>query len=438
MLDHKDEPYVLIWLLGNENNLGSAYSGINATRTNAADVPQAYAEFLNEVAQMIHTLDPDHPVAVGNLGLGLVEYYEQYAPELDIIGTNWYTGRYGLGSSYLMEAKEKINRPLIITEYGADAYHYQVGVNESEQAQYHEGNWKSITFNTALVPGYGNLLGGIVFEWLDEWWKANSAADSPDQHQTEPQFYWGIAPDQWSHEEWYGICGQGDGGNSPFLRELRQAYYLYKQMWSAPITRAAASGNMQISWESYPGISYDVFYSDNGASWSSALQNIPASDVGRTAWVDDGSLTATHPDQIPIRYYRVNIHGASPAVSVLETNSGGKVSGKVRLQARNDHSETVTFELHYLGQTTAIKTFQAQASLDGSYILEGVPSGTYDLTAKTSNCLRARISNLSIAHSGLTADVGFSLLGGDANNDNYVAWQDYGILRANYGKAGAI
>ncbi len=433
VLDHKDEPYVLMWLLGNENNMGSAYTGINATRTNAADVPQSYAEFLNEVAQMIHTLDPDHPVAVGNMGLGLVEYYEQYAPELDIIGTNWYTGRYGLGNSYLIEAKEKINRSLIITEYGADAYHYQQGVNETEQSLYHGGNWKSITYNTALVPGYGNLLGGVVFEWLDEWWKANSLADSPSQHQTDPQFYWGIAPDQWSHEEWYGICGQGNGSNSPFLRELREAYYLYKQMWSAPITRDAVTGNIQISWESYPGISYDIFYSNDGGNWNLAQQNIPASGLGCTAWIDNGTVTGGHPGMIPIRYYRVNIHGSSLLVTVLETNSGGRITGNVILQAHSNHSGNVRFELRYPGQSTVIKTFQAQALADGSYVLEGVPAGTYDLMAKTSNCLRAKVANISVTHTELRESINFSLLGGDANNDNYVAWQDYNILRNAYG-----
>ena len=235
VLDHKDEPYVLLWLLGNENNMAAEYNSINATRTNASVEPQAYAEFLNEVAQMIHEIDPNHPVAVGNQDLGLVEYYAQYAPEIDIIATNHYTDRNGVGVSYLREAQEKIDRPLIISEYGADAYHQDQGVNELEQKQHHYGGAKAIYYNSAATPGEGIVIGGIVFEWLDEWWKAQSEYDSPFEQQIAPQFYWGIMPDHFAHEEWFGICGQGDGINSPFLRETRQVYDFYKTMWQPPV-----------------------------------------------------------------------------------------------------------------------------------------------------------------------------------------------------------
>jgi len=34
------------------------------------------------------------------------------------------------------------------------------------------------------------------------------------------------------HEEWLGICGQGNGVRSPFLRELRKSYFLYKELWN--------------------------------------------------------------------------------------------------------------------------------------------------------------------------------------------------------------
>ena len=34
------------------------------------------------------------------------------------------------------------------------------------------------------------------------------------------------------HEEWFGIVGQGSGRNSPFERNLRLAYWMYREMWT--------------------------------------------------------------------------------------------------------------------------------------------------------------------------------------------------------------
>ncbi|MBU1086932.1 MAG: hypothetical protein KKD05_05365, partial [Candidatus Omnitrophica bacterium] len=321
VLDHKDEPYVLMWLLGNENNMASEYTGINATRTNAATEPQAYAEFLNEVAQMIHEIDPDHPVAVGNLNLGLVEYFAQYSLELDIIATNHYTDRFGVGVSYLREAQEKIDRPLIIAEYGADAYHQDQGVNELEQKTHHFGGWKAISYNGSTTPGEGNLLGGVIFEWTDEWWKAQSEYDSPWVQQIAPQFYWGIMPDHFSHEEWFGICSQGDGTQSPFLRQTRNAYDLYKQLWHPDAIFDKLTGFVTLSWDGYPGLIYTVECSEDNLNWRNAATEVQASSLGRTVWIDNGSQTGSLPITFR-RFYRVSLNNVLPAVYVSEVFSG--------------------------------------------------------------------------------------------------------------------
>jgi len=78
----------------------------------------------------------------------------------------------------------------------------------------------------AFEGGAGNAIGAVVFEWLDEWWKGYE----PFIHDKKGTWV-GPFPDGTMHEEWLGVCGQGDGKLSPFLRELRQAYFQYKKMW---------------------------------------------------------------------------------------------------------------------------------------------------------------------------------------------------------------
>jgi len=236
----KDEPWLLCYVLGNENNMATDASGMaNAARTNAFVHPEEYAKFLNEAAELIHRIDPNHPVGVGNQGWGLIEEYAKHAPALDFVGVNEYVGWHGFGALF-EHVRAVFDRPVLITEYGCDAYWTGRGPDEEWQAKYHRGCWEDIAFNAAGENGAGNSLGGIVFEFLDEWWKDNSRADLVDGRVVDP----GIGsqssdptiemafPDDWSQEEWFGIAGQGDGKSSPWLRELRKTYYLYQELWN--------------------------------------------------------------------------------------------------------------------------------------------------------------------------------------------------------------
>ncbi len=226
VLDLKDEPFVLMWVLGNENNLPAGYMGVCASRTNAASQPEAYARFLNEVAEMVHELDPDHPVAVGNLVLGLVDHYNKYAPALDIMGVNSYPGADGFGRIF-EEVRQKFDRPVLVTEYGADAYTDNQGPDEDRQLDIIKGEFHDLVYNKPGGPGAGNAIGGVIFEWLDEWWKAPNDPDGDHsiEHQEPEQ-----TPDGYFHQEWLGIAGQGDGKASPFERRLRKAYFYLKDV----------------------------------------------------------------------------------------------------------------------------------------------------------------------------------------------------------------
>ncbi len=227
--EYGDEEWLLGYILGNENNMPTDYMGVNASRTQAGKQQKVYAEFLNEVAAMIHRMDPDHIVGVGNLGLGLANAYALYAPELDFIGANSYPGSNGFGALWI-RAKFLIDRPILITEFGCDAYETAKGPDEKSQEMYLKNAWDDIASNAAGGPGEGNSIGGIIFEWLDEWWK-DTRGDPWDRQNKEPTAELAF-PDGFSNEEWLGIVGQGDGQSSPFLRAPRKAYYTMKELWS--------------------------------------------------------------------------------------------------------------------------------------------------------------------------------------------------------------
>jgi hypothetical protein len=227
----RDEPWLLAYILGNENNMSADYTGVNATRTNAAVYPEAYAKFLNEASELIHELDPNHPVGVGNLGIGLLDVYAKFAPALDFIGVNAYPSMGGFGSLWL-EARAEFDRPVLVTEFGCDAYWTGKGPDETTQANYIRHCWEDIVYNAAGEPGEGNSIGGVVFEWCDEWWK-DTNGDAVNRQNREPTIE-AAFPDGWSQEEWLGITGQGDGRNSPFLRELRVACPMLEELWNRP------------------------------------------------------------------------------------------------------------------------------------------------------------------------------------------------------------
>ncbi len=220
--EYMAEPYIIMWMLGNENNYGVA--------NNAKKDPVSYYKFVNEVARMIKEIDPTRPVAICNGDVLYLDIFAEHCPDVDIYGSNSYRGEQGFGMGFWNSVKRLCDKPVILTEYGCPAY--QKGrtgeVAEIDQAKYHQGEWEDILYNSAgYADGAGNSIGGIVFEWLDEWWKAYE----PNMHDTEG-LYTGPFPGGWVYEEWFGIAGQGNGSKSPYLRELRESYYLYKRMWN--------------------------------------------------------------------------------------------------------------------------------------------------------------------------------------------------------------
>ncbi|MCX7940889.1 MAG: hypothetical protein N2555_03865 [Endomicrobia bacterium] len=232
--EYKDEPYVIMWVLGNENNYGvvgnETFTGMGCR---AKEQPEAYYKFVNEVAKYIKSLDPyKRPVAICNGDLLYLDYISKYCPDVDVIGVNAYRGSHGFGNSFWNNIKRLTNKPVLITEYGCPAYAKGVTEKQAEifQAEYLKGCWEDIYYNSCGY-GVGNAIGGVQFEWVDEWWKAGQPPRFDPFVQEKIGQFTGPFPDGWFYEEFLGICSQGNGKHSPFMRQLRESYYMYKDLW---------------------------------------------------------------------------------------------------------------------------------------------------------------------------------------------------------------
>jgi len=210
--EFKDEPFILMWILGNENN----YSQL--THTNAAQKPEAWAKFVNEAAKLIKKMDPNHPVCLANGETQLIKIYARFSPDVDIFGLNSYRSQ-GFGG--LWEDLSRIyDKPVLLTEFGVGYPRIRKGIlNETHQSRIHQAAFCDMLKHAAGMEAPGNAIGGFVYEFLDNWWQ-NGDPEAPNLSETG-----------WNNEI-TGMAGQGDGKNSPFLRQLRQVYFMYKSLWT--------------------------------------------------------------------------------------------------------------------------------------------------------------------------------------------------------------
>ncbi len=186
-----------------------------------------------------------------------------------------------------------------------------------------------------------------------------------------------------------------------------------------------------LRWENAFALAYQIQVSDNKENWT---------DVYFTA-SGNGGVDEIEFDAVTARYVRM--HGTQRfntewGYSLYEFQAyapifSSQITGQVTLQGRTDHSEQITFELRNPGETIPINTYQITTAVDGSYTLNDLPIGTFDLTAKSSNTLRAKQANIIVIEDETTPNIDFSLLGGDADNNNVVSGMDFAILRAAYG-----
>jgi len=254
---YKDEEGVLFWLLGNENNY--SFSGqVNPWSNEEIDSEpdparqrilraRIYYSFVNDLAGEIHKIDPNHPVALGNGELVGLEVANEVCPDIDLVACIIYRGR-TFGNLFCC-LQTTFDRPLAITEFGADSYDaYEEREDQDIQAYFLELQWRQIYKNLyGNKDGAGNCLGGTIFEWTDEWWKHYEyAPESWTVHDTgagwsNGSYYFDIKAEgnMNMNEEWFGIVALSPDLEQGINKRLpRKSYYILREFWKNPEGKA--------------------------------------------------------------------------------------------------------------------------------------------------------------------------------------------------------
>ncbi len=250
---YKDEPGILFWVLGNENNY--SFTGqINPwTSPEIENEPDPYQQkimraniyysFVNDLAKEIKKIDSQHPVALGNGELISLDVAAGVCPDIDLVACIIYRGK--TFGNLFNSLKITFDRPIFLSEFGADAYDAYLDKEDQDmQAYFLESQWQQIYQNLAnYKDGAGNCLGGTIFEWNDEWWKHNESDPSAwSVHDTgagwsSPSYYFDIRAENNKNmnEEWFGLVALSQEKEQGINKRIpRKSYYVLKEFWKDP------------------------------------------------------------------------------------------------------------------------------------------------------------------------------------------------------------
>lgn len=153
VLKYRDHPALLFWIIGNELNHGFSN-------------PRVF-DAVNDVARMIHELDPNHPAttAVAGFRAEIVTEIRKRAPALDFISFQHYGSLFALPERVEAAGFEE---PFMVTEWGTVGYWEvdktdwgaPIEVTSSQKADLFRRAYTGI-----LQPLAGQLLGSYAFYW---------------------------------------------------------------------------------------------------------------------------------------------------------------------------------------------------------------------------------------------------------------------------------
>ena len=220
---YKNNPAILMWDVGNEVLLTTQDHYTGAAIEQQRD---AYAQYVNQIADAIHAADPNHPVTSTDAWVGAWPYYKQYAPDLDLYALNSYGAVCGAKQAWIDGGYTK---PYIITE-GGPAGEWEVpndvnGVPE-QPSEVEEGEGYTTSWN--CIEGHpGVALGGTEFNYGIE----NDFGG----------VWLNVTPGHWRQPGYYAIKKAYTGQDSPNTPPV------ISSMTVSPQTSVPAGGQFTVS-----------------------------------------------------------------------------------------------------------------------------------------------------------------------------------------------
>ncbi|MGK0500782.1 MAG: hypothetical protein ACJAYG_002436, partial [Oceanicoccus sp.] len=153
VLKYKDHPALLTWFIGNELNFDFKN-------------PKVF-DAVNDVAKMIHELDPNHPTTtpLSFFDTKALAIIKERAPDLDFISFQLYAGLHGLPKQ--ME-RANFDQPYFVTEWGAFG-HWEVGKTRwgapVENTSSEKASNYAKSYLNVLKPFADKAIGNYVFLW---------------------------------------------------------------------------------------------------------------------------------------------------------------------------------------------------------------------------------------------------------------------------------
>ena len=188
---YKSHNAILIWELGNEYNYHPEWFNNDI---------QNWYNALSNATDMIHNTDPNRPVATAHGDIPDAQALNSN-PNIDIWGLNVY--RWDQPQSIFTEWKRVSNKPIYLSEAGADSYMkiskdgFHQGENQKAQAQANAKILDAVLSHSELVSGVA------IFSFTDGWWKAGNPAQQ-DVGGWAPNSS-GVPYDGAPNEEFWGI-----------------------------------------------------------------------------------------------------------------------------------------------------------------------------------------------------------------------------------------
>ncbi len=233
--EYKDTPGLMMWVLGNENNYGLYWKSNEIEDLPEEKQGDARAVFLyslfGEITDEIHAEDPNHPVVIANGDVGFIDVIAEQCPNIDIFGSNVYRG--ASSRDIFLVVDQKLGRPFMYTEFGADAFDAKRGIEDQiTQAQFLQAQWQEIYEQSYGKGRVGNAIGGMIFQWSDGWWKYKQEVNL-DKHDTNASWANKAYPNDYvegqnnMNEEWFGITSKGkSNARGIYSVYPRAAYYV--------------------------------------------------------------------------------------------------------------------------------------------------------------------------------------------------------------------